>query len=78
MKGTLSAEQEVQAQQLAAAIAAASHEEVLHLARTLVGSDPAALFGETEFQIRDLILRVAAKAYEQHLAGKKTATKAPA
>jgi hypothetical protein len=77
MKGSLSAEQELQAQQLADAITEASQEEILHIARTLVGSDTTSLFGETEFQIRDRILHIAAKAYEQHLA-KKTATKAPA
>jgi hypothetical protein len=32
----------------------------------------------TEFEVRDIILRVAAKAYEEHLAQKQTATKGPA
>jgi hypothetical protein len=78
MKPSLSAEQEAQARALAEAIAEAAHEPFLEIARTLVGSDPAALFGTTEFQIRDRVLRVAATAYEQHLAGKKTASRAPA
>jgi hypothetical protein len=51
---------------------------LLQIARALVGSDPAALFGQTEFRIRDLALTLAAKAYQQHLAGKKTATPGPA
>jgi hypothetical protein len=46
------------------------------MAETLVGSD--SLFGQTEFAIRDILLRVGAKAYEQRLAQKKTATKGPA
>jgi hypothetical protein len=78
MKPALSAEQEAQAQALADAIAEAAREQFLEIARTLVGSDPAALFGATEFLIRDRVLRVAATAYEQHLAGKKTASRAPA
>ena len=38
---------------------------------------PDTLFGATEFRVRDLILGVAAKAYQQHLAQKKTATTPP-
>jgi len=78
MKGPLSAEQEAQAQALAEAIAEAAQEEFLQVARTLVGSDNASLFGENEFKIRDIILRVGAKAYQEHLGGKKTATRGPA
>lgn len=77
MKEPLSPEQEVQAKQLAQAIALAAEEEILDIARTLTASDAASLFGDTEFKIRDIILRVAAKAYEQRLAQKKTATNPP-
>jgi hypothetical protein len=76
MKKPLTEVQEAEAKQLAEAIAQAASEEFLQLARTLVGSDSP--FGQTEFTIRDLLLRVGAKAYEQHLAQKKTATKDPA
>jgi hypothetical protein len=72
MKESLSAAQEAEAQQLAQAIAEAAHDELLHIARTLVATEPASLFGATEFKIRDLILQVAAKAYQQHLEPKKT------
>jgi hypothetical protein len=48
------------------------------LARTLVATDNASLFGDTEFTVRDLSHGIAAKAYRQHLEQKKTATKAPA
>ena len=77
MKGTRSAEQEAQAQELARAIAAVSEEELLEIAHVLLDADPASLFGQTEFKVRDLALRIAAKAYQQRLAQKKTATKAP-
>lgn len=74
MKESLSAAQEAEAQQLVQAIAEAAHDELLQSARTLVATEPASLFGATEFTIRDLILQVAAKAYQQHLEPKKTAT----
>lgn len=78
MAETLSAAQEAEALLLAQRIAQAAEAELLQVARTLVGSRTANLFGATEFKVRDLILRVAAKAYEEHLAQKKTATTVPA
>jgi hypothetical protein len=48
------------------------------MARALVASDTASLFGDTEFTVRDISHDIAAKAYQQHLEQKKTATKAPA
>ena len=76
MQEALHAAQEAEVQQLAEAIAQAASAEFLQLARTLVGSG-ASPFGEAEFTIRDILLRVGAKAYEEHLAQKKTAMKAP-
>jgi hypothetical protein len=32
------------------------------------------LFGKTEFELRDLVLKIGAKAYEERLREKKTAT----
>ena len=60
--------------EVVAAISVAGPTE--RMPRTLVGSDSP--FGQTEFAVRDILLRVGAKVYEQHLAQKKTATKAPA
>jgi hypothetical protein len=77
MKKALTEAQEVEAKDLAEAIAQAAGEEFLQIARNLVGSDSASLFGATEFTIRDILLRVGAKAYEEHLAKKKMATKDP-
>jgi len=78
MKESLPAAQEAQAQELAQAIAQAAADEFLQLARTLVAADrSAALFGDTEFKVRDILLRVGAKTYQQLLEQKKTVTKAP-
>lgn len=78
MKEALSPAQEAQAQELAQAIAQAAADEFLQLARTLVATDRSSLFGDTEFKIRDILLRVGAKTYQEFLAQKKTVTKAPA
>jgi hypothetical protein len=71
MQAPLSPAQEAQAQQLAHALAEAAQADFLHLARTLVATGDADLFGDTEFEIREAALRLAARAYEQHLAQKK-------
>lgn len=76
MQEALSATQEAEVKELAEAMMQAASAEFLQLARTLVGSG-ASPFGKAEFTIRDILLGVGAKAYEQHLAQKKTATKEP-
>jgi hypothetical protein len=78
MKDPLSPEQEALAAELAAVIADAARDDILEVARALASSSTASLFGETEFKVRDIVLRIAAKAYEQHLSRKKTATSPPA
>jgi hypothetical protein len=78
LRGPLPPDQEARARQLAGAIAQASQDDLLQIARALVASDTASLFGATEFKVRDLALGVAAKAYQQHLAQKKMATRPPA
>ena len=75
---TLSPEQEAQAQALVERLRAEVDGELLALARLLVSKPEHELFGQTEFQVRDLVHRLGAKAYEVHLAEKKTATAAPA
>jgi hypothetical protein len=78
MQEARAAEQQAQeARELAAAIAEITEEELLEMARALVEAEPAALFGATEFKVRDLALRIAAKAYERRLAQKKTASSRP-
>ncbi len=75
---TLSVEQEAEAQRLTQLIQAESHEDILELARLLVSKRESEIFGETEFQAREVVHRVAAKAFTAHLREKKTATAAPA
>jgi parvulin-like peptidyl-prolyl isomerase len=77
MQEALSAAQEAEVKELAEAIAQAASAEFLQLARALVGSGSSP-FGKTEFAVRDILLQVGAKAYEQYLAQKKTATRGPA
>lgn len=74
----LSAVQELEAKALEAKIRSAIEKEVSDLARLLVGKSDRELFGQTEFEVRDIVLRIGAKAYEEHLREKKTAIKAPA
>ena len=45
------------------------------LARLLAGKEDKDLFGQTEFDVRGLALRMGAKAYEERLREKKMATK---
>ena len=71
-------EKHAEAQALAQAIRAATAAEIDELARTLVASDDQHLFGDNEFKLRDLAHKIAARALEQHLAQKKTATREPA
>jgi hypothetical protein len=67
-----------EARALAQAIREATDAEIEELARSLVATDDQHLFGDNEFRLRDLAHKIAAKAVEQHLARKKTATRAPA
>jgi len=78
MSVPLTSQQEALAQELAQAIQQAATDDILQMARMLVATDERHLFGNTEFQIRDLALKIAAKAYNAHLAEKKTATMAAA
>ncbi len=75
---TLSAQQEVEAKLLEAKIQEAVRAEIEDLARLVVSKGDRDLFGQTEFQVRDIVLRIGAKALEEHLREKKTAMKAPA
>jgi hypothetical protein len=73
----LSPELEAQAQELVARLRPQVEDDLLALARLLVSKEDRELFGETEFQVRDLVHRLGGKAYSTHLAGKKKDTKAP-
>jgi hypothetical protein len=73
----LSPNQLAEARALAQAIRQATEAEIDELARTLVATDATHPFGQTEFTVRDLAHRIAAKALTEHLARKKTATPGP-
>jgi hypothetical protein len=70
-------ELEAQAQELVARLRSQADSELLALARLLVSKEEREIFGETEFQARDIVHRIGAKAFAIRLAEKKTATKAP-
>lgn len=74
----LNAEQRDQAEALAQRMGELVREDLLALAQLLVSKPTRELFGDTEFQVRDIVLRIGAKAYEEHLAQKKTAMSAAA
>ena len=70
-------EPDLATQRLTAELTKLIEAELHEMVRTLQDTTLATLFGQTEFKIRALALKIAAKAYQQHLAQKKTATKAP-
>ena len=74
---SLNPQQLLEAKQLEAKIRLAIEKEVAALAQLLVGKEDKDLFGQTEFDVRDLVLRIGAKAYEECLREKKTANKDP-
>jgi uncharacterized protein (DUF305 family) len=70
-------EKQAELEDLTQAIREAVDAEIGELAANLASTDDAHLFGQNEFQIRALAHKIA-KAVEQHLARKKTDTKASA
>lgn len=74
----LSPELEAKAHELVARLRPHAEQDLLELARLLVSKPDHEIFGETEFQARDIVHRLGANALEAHLAEKKTATKAAA
>ena len=64
-------------EELERAIGEAIDAEISELAENLATTDDAHLFGANEFKLRAIAHRIAAKAVERHLAGKKTDTRAP-
>lgn len=69
----LSLEKETEAQALAKRIRELADDEILQMARLLVSKPDREIFGDTEFELRDIVLKVGAKAIEEHLRQKKTA-----
>ena len=74
----LSPQKQAEIEDLTRAIRQAVDAEISELAANLATTDDAHHFGDNEFKIRALAHKIAAKAFEQHLAQKKTDTKGPA
>ncbi len=73
----VSPEKQAEIDDLERAIREAVEAEISELAANLAGTDDARLFGDNEFKVRAIALKIGAKAYEQHLTRKKTDTTAP-
>lgn len=73
-QSTLSTEKEAEARSLALRLRELADEELLEMARLLVGKPEHEIFGDTEFELRDIVLKIGAKALEEHLRQKKTAS----
>src|SRR6516225_1973671 len=69
---TLTPEQEQQAQALAARLHREVAGDILQLARLLVSKPDEQIFGQTEFEVRDLVHHLGATALQTQLAEKKT------
>ena len=75
----LTPEQEAEAQRLYDLMHQAFLDEARHIARLLASKDDAHLLGRTEFDVRDAVHRLGARAVQAALeARKKGATRAPA
>lgn len=75
----LTAEQETQAQELLQALLPIFTQEALALARLLASKDNDQILGKTEFDVRDSVHRLGAKALQTAIdSRKKGGTKAPA
>jgi hypothetical protein len=71
-------EGEARVEALADQMQEANRPLLVKLARLLLSKKDSELFGQTEFEVRDLVHRIGAQAYEAALAEKKTATRGPA
>jgi hypothetical protein len=78
----LTPEQQADADRILAALQTACQADLRAVAELLAAQDDRTTFGATEFAVRDIVLRVGAKAIEAALAGRKkggtTAPLAPA
>ena len=74
MTEPLPPELEAKAVALASRIREQSADLALELARELVTTTDATLFGATEFTLRDKALKLVGIAYREHVGQKKTAT----
>ncbi len=79
MQQPLTPELEAKAQELLTHLRSRTEEDLLALARLLVSKEDHEIFGETEFQARDIVHRIGrGKPWRRTSLKKTTATKAPA
>jgi predicted GNAT family N-acyltransferase len=75
----LSAQQEAEAQRIFQILKSTTNDDLLALARLLASKKDRDLLGQTEFEVRDRVHQIGAKAMETALhERKKGGTKAPA
>lgn len=74
MSRTSAADQDAKTQELAAEIEAISAEIIRDIAELLNATPDRELFGDTEFVVRDKVMKIVGKAFTARLAQKKTAT----
>ena len=76
---SLTPEQEAEAERIEDILHAGARVEIRTIARLLASKENRRLFGETEFQVRDIVHRIGARGLDAALAErKKRATKDPA
>jgi len=79
MDNDLTPDQEAEARRIFDALKQSAEADLMALARLLASKSDAEVFGATEFQVRDRVHLIGAKAIEAALAGrKKGGTRAPA
>lgn len=78
MARALTPEQQQLAQEIAQLIRADATDIVQEIAEVLAATPDERLFGDTEFLLRDRVLKILGRALNARLAQKKTATPAPA
>jgi hypothetical protein len=60
----LTAEQEAEAQRIEEILVEASRKDIRELARLMASKQDHEIFGQTEYEVRDLVHRIGAKALE--------------
>lgn len=71
MDTDLNPQQEAEAQRIFQALQQATQADLLALARLLAAKSDGQLFGATEFQVRDTVQHIGARALETALQGRK-------
>ena len=74
----MTAEQEAHANIIAEEIKVLSADVIQEIAELLSTTPDAKLFGDTEFVVRSLVMKIIGRSFTAHLHQKKTATTAPA